>query len=65
MFEETFHGGQSMRRLLRAATAVGVAGIIGTLAHADASAQKTSPADLASKLSGTWILNRELSTGFR
>jgi hypothetical protein len=29
------------------------------------SAQKASPADLAGKLSGTWVLNRELSPGFR
>jgi hypothetical protein len=29
------------------------------------SAQKLSPDDLAGKLSGTWILNRDLSTGFR
>jgi hypothetical protein len=29
------------------------------------SAQKASPADLAAKLSGTWVLNRELSPGFR
>lgn len=28
-------------------------------------AQKTSASDLAAKLSGTWVLNRELSTGFR
>ena len=27
--------------------------------------QKTSPSDLAAKLSGTWVLNRELSPGFR
>lgn len=27
--------------------------------------QKPSPADLAGKLSGTWILNRDLSTGLR
>jgi hypothetical protein len=26
--------------------------------------QKLSPQDLAGKLSGTWVLNRELSTGF-
>jgi len=29
-----------------------------------ASAQKLSPSDLPAKLSGTWVLNRELSTGF-
>jgi hypothetical protein len=28
-------------------------------------AQKAAPADIAAKLSGTWILNRELSSGFR
>lgn len=28
-------------------------------------AQKAPPADLAAKLSGTWVLNRELSPGFR
>jgi hypothetical protein len=28
-------------------------------------AQKTSASDLAAKLSGTWVLNRGLSTGFR
>lgn len=30
-----------------------------------ASAQKSPPEDLAAKLSGTWMLNRDLSTGFR
>ena len=30
-----------------------------------ASAQKSAPEDLAGKLTGTWILNRDLSTGFR
>jgi len=29
------------------------------------SAQKVNPSDLAAKLSGTWVLNRELSPGFR
>jgi uncharacterized protein YnzC (UPF0291/DUF896 family) len=28
------------------------------------SAQKAAPADLAAKLSGTWVVNRELSPGF-
>jgi len=28
-------------------------------------AQKAPPSDLAAKLSGTWVLNRELSPGFR
>ena len=39
--------------------------MIVTLVQPVVSAQKASPADLAAKLSGTWVLNRELSTGFR
>jgi hypothetical protein len=34
-------------------------------AGAAAGAQKLTPQDLAGKLSGTWALNRDLSTGFR
>src|SRR5262245_58096210 len=54
-----------MRRVLRAAATIGAAAMMVTLANPIARAQKASPADLAAKLSGTWVLNRELSTGFR
>jgi len=35
------------------------------LSHGIVRAQKVSASDLAAKLSGTWVLNRELSPGFR
>ena len=54
-----------MRGVLRAAAALGLAATMVTLTQPVATAQKASPADLATKLSGTWILNRELSPGFR
>jgi Spy/CpxP family protein refolding chaperone len=44
-------------------TALAIATLM--LAPAIARAQKASPSDIAAKLSGTWVLNRELSTGFR
>src|SRR5438094_5402210 len=34
-------------------------------ADLSAHAQKLAPQDLAGRLSGTWVVNRELSTGFR
>jgi hypothetical protein len=54
-----------MTGVLRAVAAVSVTGLLATLPSTLVSAQKRSPSDLAAKLSGTWVLNRELSTGFR
>jgi len=54
-----------MRRVLRAAASIAIAGLTVTLGQTIAAAQKLSTSDLAAKLSGTWMLNRELSTGFR
>lgn len=53
-----------MKRVLAGLGMLGVAAML-TLAPTVAMAQRTSSADLAARLSGTWILNRELSTGFR
>ena len=53
-----------MKRVLRASASIVIAGLM-MVGHTIASAQKVSPADLAAKLSGTWVLNRELSPGFR
>jgi len=50
------------RRGHSALTAIAIASL---LALPGIAAQKASPADLAAKLSGTWVINRELSTGFR
>jgi len=47
------------------ASALAVVGTIVMLSQGVLSAQKSSPSDLAAKLSGTWVLNRELSPGFR
>lgn len=52
-----------MKRVQRASASIVIAGLM--MGHSMASAQKVSPADLAAKLSGTWVLNRELSPGFR
>lgn len=41
------------------ATAIALAGVRGT-----AGAQKLTSAEVASRLSGTWVLNRELTSGF-
>ena len=51
-------------------TSMRVMGSIVTLAAgialaAPIAAQKTTPADAATRLTGTWKLNRELSPGFR
>jgi Spy/CpxP family protein refolding chaperone len=54
-----------MRRVLRAAASIAIAGLTVTVGQTIAAAQKLSTSDLAAKLSGTWMLNRELSTGFR
>jgi hypothetical protein len=54
-----------MRRVLRAAALIAIAGLIVTLGQTIAAAQKLSTSDLPAKLSGTWVLNHELSTGFR
>jgi hypothetical protein len=51
-----------MRRVVLSAAA---AGMIAMVAGAVPHAQRLTPADLALRLSGTWVLNRELSTGFR
>ena len=45
-------------------TLVGVALTIAGVA-AGAGAQKLSPAEAATRLSGTWVLNKELTSGFR
>jgi len=50
---------------MRTTFALAIATLTLTLPPAMVSAQKASPSDLAAKLSGTWVLNRELSTGFR
>lgn len=52
----------TIRRILLPAVA---AGMMVTIGGAALRAQKLTPADLAVKLSGTWVLNRDLSTGFR
>jgi hypothetical protein len=46
---------------------VAVSAVVIAIAGADtlARGQKLTPQDLAARLSGTWKLNRELSTGFR
>jgi hypothetical protein len=46
------------------AALVGVALAVGG-ASAGAREQKLSPAEAATRLSGTWVLNRELTSGFR
>ena len=51
-------------RSVRTAIALSAAAMLVTFTGIGARAQKPSPADLAAKLSGTWVLNRELSTGF-
>jgi Spy/CpxP family protein refolding chaperone len=47
------------------ASALAVVGTIVILSQGVLSAQKAAVSDLAAKLSGTWVLNRELSPGFR
>jgi len=54
-----------MTRFLRLVATLAVTTTMVIVTQLFASAQKASPADLAAKLSGTWVLNRELSTGFR
>jgi hypothetical protein len=39
--------------------------MVAALAGAGLRAQKLAPQDLAGRLSGTWVVNRDLSTGFR
>jgi hypothetical protein len=53
-----------MNRGLGASAVLSVAAVM-LVCSQGVGAQKASPADLAAKLSGTWVLNRELSTGFR
>jgi hypothetical protein len=53
--------GMMRRVVLWAVTAETIVMIAGAVPRA----QKLTPADLAGKLSGTWVLNRDLSTGFR
>ena len=52
-----------MNRSLGASLAIGAMMLMSS--PSVVGAQKTSGSDLAAKLSGTWVLNRELSTGFR
>lgn len=53
--------GMTRRRVLLPAAAAGMIIIGGVFPQA----QRLTPADLAGKLSGTWLLNRDLSSGFR
>ena len=52
------------RRSVRTVIALSATAMLVMFTGAGARAQKLSPADLASRFSGTWVLNRELSTGF-
>jgi len=54
-----------MRSSLRGAAALAAVVTAMMFAVTGAGAQRLSLADVAAKLSGTWVLNRELSTGFR
>ena len=54
-----------MTGFLRVVAALGVTTTMMVLTQPVVGAQKASSADLAAKLTGTWVLNRELSTGFR
>jgi hypothetical protein len=51
---------ESQRRVSVALTAIALAGAAVTAA----AMQKLTPAEVAAKMSGTWVLNRELTTGF-
>jgi hypothetical protein len=50
---------------MRVRAVLSIAVVTVLIAGAIARAQKLTPQDLAGKLSGTWVLNRDLSTGFR
>jgi uncharacterized protein YnzC (UPF0291/DUF896 family) len=52
------------RRSLKATIALSATVLAVMLNGTGARAQKLSPVDLAGKFSGTWVLNRDLSTGF-
>jgi hypothetical protein len=54
-----------MTKGFNATAVLAVGAIVLVLSNGIVSAQKASPADLATKLSGTWMLNRDLSPGFR
>ena len=51
---------ESQRRVSVALAAIALAGAAVTAA----AVQKLTPAEVAAKMSGTWVLNRELTTGF-
>ena len=51
---------ESPRRVSVALAAIALAGAAVTAA----ATQKLTPAEVAAKMSGTWVLNRELTTGF-
>ena len=51
---------ESQRRVSVALAAIALAGAAVTAA----AMQKLTPAEVAAKMSGTWVLNRELTTGF-
>ena len=51
---------ESQRRVSVALAAIALAGASVTAA----AMQKLTPAEVAAKMSGTWVLNRELTTGF-
>jgi hypothetical protein len=53
-----------MRRAITGMAAMALIAAVALCMDVMAAGQKLSPQDLAGKLSGTWILNRELSTGF-
>ncbi len=53
-----------MRRVPAAAAALAATATMLVFTQIQVGAQKLTPADLAEKISGTWVLNRELSTGF-
>src|SRR6476661_5622148 len=56
---------RSMNKGLGASMFLAVGAMMSLFSQGIVGAQKASPSDLPAKLSGTWVLNHELSTGFR
>jgi hypothetical protein len=54
-----------MRKIMTTRTTMAAALIATSFASAGAMPQTRTPEELAARLTGTWILNRELTTGFR
>jgi len=54
-----------MNKRLGASMFLAVGAMMSLFSQGIVGAQKASPSDLPAKLSGTWVLNHELSTGFR